>query len=106
MNALLVLLAAGVVSWLMRVMFITVVPADRLPARARHILTNATPAVLAALTVVLVIGGLRGAGEARLSHVVALVVAVVVARWKGNVTFVVFAAMAAAAVVQVATTHL
>lgn len=106
MSPLLLLLAAGVVSWIMRVMFITVVPADRLPARARDVLTNATPAVLAALTVVLVIGGLRGAGEARISHVVALVVAVVVARWKGNVTFVVFAAMAAAMVVQVTVPHL
>jgi hypothetical protein len=70
MSPVWLLLAAGVVSWAMRVLFIAVIPADRLPDRARRALTDATPAVLTALTVVLVIGGLRGAGEATIGGVV------------------------------------
>lgn len=101
MTALWLLLAAGLLSWVMRVLFIAVLPADRLPGRARQILTGATPAVLAALTVVLAMNGLRAAdGTARVSHIAAIAVAAVLAWWKGNVTLVVFGAMTAATVVQ------
>lgn len=49
MSTALILTAAGLVSWLLRVLFITLVPASRLPARVRETLRHGAPAALAAL---------------------------------------------------------
>lgn len=49
MSAALALAAAGLVSWVLRVLFITLVPARRLPERFRRALNHAAPAALAAL---------------------------------------------------------
>jgi branched-subunit amino acid transport protein len=49
MTVLLALVAAGVVSWLLRVLFIAVVPAARLPEGFRRAVAHAGPAALAAL---------------------------------------------------------
>jgi branched-subunit amino acid transport protein len=49
MTAFLVLFAAGAVSWLLRVLFITLVPASRLPAGLRSALEHGGAAVPAAL---------------------------------------------------------
>ncbi|MGD9525680.1 AzlD domain-containing protein [Pseudonocardia sp.] len=54
MSAAVGLAAAGVVSWVLRVLFIAVVPVRRLPDRLRATLNHAGTAVLAAL----VAGGL------------------------------------------------
>ncbi|MGZ4666321.1 MAG: AzlC family ABC transporter permease [Frankiaceae bacterium] len=48
---LLVLVAAGIVSWSLRIAFITLVPAARLPEQARVALRHVAPAALAALVV-------------------------------------------------------
>jgi branched-subunit amino acid transport protein len=49
MSTVLVLAAAALVSWTLRVLFITVVPATRLPDPVRRALDHAAPAVLAAV---------------------------------------------------------
>jgi len=49
MTALLVLGAGGVVSWLLRILFVTLIPARKLPARLRAALASAGPAAMAAL---------------------------------------------------------
>jgi branched-subunit amino acid transport protein len=49
LNALLVLAAAGAVSWLLRVAFITVFPARKLPKWLRDTLEAAAPAAIAGL---------------------------------------------------------
>jgi branched-subunit amino acid transport protein len=52
MSALEAVLALAAVCWAYRVMFIVIVPADRLPAQARRALGHLAPAVLAALIAV------------------------------------------------------
>jgi branched-subunit amino acid transport protein len=49
MTVFAVLVAAGLLSWALRVALITVVPASRLPTRVRAALDHVGPAVLAAL---------------------------------------------------------
>ena len=52
-----VLLAAGVVSWVLRVAAITLLPAARLPAAARRLLDHAAPAAIAAMVGAGIAGG-------------------------------------------------
>lgn len=52
-----VLLAAGLTSWALRVGAITLLPADRLPPRARRLLDHAAPAAIAAMVGAGVAGG-------------------------------------------------
>ncbi|MET9315864.1 AzlD domain-containing protein [Kribbella sp. NPDC003505] len=52
MTALLALLALGAISWVLRIIFITLVPADRLPARLRDGLEYLAPAVLSSIIAV------------------------------------------------------
>lgn len=49
MTALLVLASAGAVSWVLRVLFITLVPARSLPQKLRIALNSAGPAAMAAM---------------------------------------------------------
>jgi branched-subunit amino acid transport protein len=53
----LALVGAVVVSWFLRVLVITVVPASRLPERVRRSLPDLTPVVLAALVAATIVGG-------------------------------------------------
>jgi branched-subunit amino acid transport protein len=52
MTVLLAFLALGAVSWVLRITFVTLVPADRLPARLRTGLDYLPPAVLASIVAV------------------------------------------------------
>src|SRR3954447_22430975 len=61
MTALMSMLALGVVCWLFRIAFVTLLPAERLPARLQASLEHLAPAVLAALVAVEVVGLVRGA---------------------------------------------
>jgi branched-subunit amino acid transport protein len=49
MSALAVLAAGGLASWVLRILFVTLVPAQRLPARFRAAIASAGPAAMAAL---------------------------------------------------------
>jgi branched-subunit amino acid transport protein len=49
MTVLLLLLGAGVLSWMMRLAFITLLPASKLPPRARRFLDHGVVAIPAAL---------------------------------------------------------
>jgi branched-subunit amino acid transport protein len=60
MTSLLAMLVLAVASWLLRALFIVLVPAERLPARLRESLTHLAPAVLAALVTVEVAGAAHG----------------------------------------------
>jgi branched-subunit amino acid transport protein len=80
----LTLLACVVASWCLRVVLITVLPADRLPCRLREALPHVAPAVLAALIAgSLVHGdGLRGLVVPTPTHVALLVAGVVAWRFR------------------------
>lgn len=60
MTAVLMLTAAVVITWALRVAFITVVPAGRLPARVRHALDDVAPSVMAAIVALQLVGGDAG----------------------------------------------
>jgi branched-subunit amino acid transport protein len=51
MSATIVLVLAAVTTWLLRISFITLVPAARLPDRVQGALDDVAPAVMAALVV-------------------------------------------------------
>jgi branched-subunit amino acid transport protein len=51
MTALLIVLSASLATWLLRIVFITVLPAERLPARVQRAFDDVAPAVLAAIVV-------------------------------------------------------
>jgi branched-subunit amino acid transport protein len=80
MTVPIVLLLAAVSTWLLRVFFITLVPAGLLPARVRAALDDVAPAVMAALIVTHLAGG-KGVGGLVPSDLAAALVAAVVA-WR------------------------
>ncbi len=80
MTAAITLLLAAVATWLLRICFITLVPADRLPERVRLALDDVAPAVMAALLVTHLAHG-RGLGGFVLADVLAALVAAAVA-WR------------------------
>jgi branched-subunit amino acid transport protein len=80
MTAAIILLLASVATWLLRVGFITLVPAGRLPERVRSGLDDVGPAVVAALLVTYLAHG-RGVHGLVLADVLATFVAVGVA-WR------------------------
>jgi branched-subunit amino acid transport protein len=51
MTALLIVLTASLATWLLRIGFITMLPAERLPARVQRAFDDVAPAVLAAIVV-------------------------------------------------------
>lgn len=61
MIALLSMLVLGAISWVFRIAFITLLPADRLPARLHNHLEYLAPAVLAAIVAVELIALVRHA---------------------------------------------
>ena len=56
MSALLTLTGCAVATWLLRIAFITLLPADRLPGAVHRALRHAGPAVLGAMVVTILIG--------------------------------------------------
>ena len=85
MTALLALSLGALATWLLRVGFIALLPADRLPAALRRALPHVGPAVLAAL----VVSSLAGSGGpaalfAPSAQHVALLAAALVAVWIRN----------------------
>ncbi len=90
MTAMLTMLALGGVSWLMRMVFIVVIPADRLPARFNESLKFLAPAVLAATAAVELTGLMRdGSAGVCLSLAAGTVVVVLVAHWTRSLNTVV-----------------
>jgi branched-subunit amino acid transport protein len=56
MKTVLALGAGALVTWVLRTVFIALVPADRLPARVRRMLRHVGPAMLGAMIVTLLVG--------------------------------------------------
>jgi branched-subunit amino acid transport protein len=95
MTAVLVLGLAAVVTWGLRILFISLVPAARLPEHVQAALGDVAPAVMAAL----VVGSLtHGRGVAGLvpSDVAAAVLAAAVAWWTRNLGLTVAVGVVAA----------
>ena len=88
-TALLVLLVGSLGTYLARSSLILLLADRSLPVSVERALQNVGPAVLAALTVNLAVGG-EGLGSVEVAEVVALVVASAVALWRRNLiwTFV------------------
>ena len=61
MTALLSMVILGIVCWLFRITFITLIPAERLPVRVQAGLEHLAPAVLASIVAVELLGLTRGA---------------------------------------------
>jgi branched-subunit amino acid transport protein len=62
MTAVLMLTAGVMLTWTLRIVFITVVPAGGLPARVRRALDDVAPAVMAAIVAVHLAGSQPGIG--------------------------------------------
>jgi branched-subunit amino acid transport protein len=80
MSAFVIVLAAAVATWLLRIAFISLVSVDRLPPRVRRSLDDVGPAVLAAILATSVLGG-HGAAAVPLRPVLATLLAGVAA-WR------------------------
>ena len=89
------LLVAAAITWLTRIAFITLLPADRLPAALRVGLEAAAPAVLGALAMVTLLQ-MRVEVAAMPSRLVALIVAAFLAHRRVNLGVVVLVAVAVA----------
>jgi branched-subunit amino acid transport protein len=96
MTLFLGLLAAVLVTWLARVSFIALVPADRLPADLPRMLGATTPAVFGALTVVTVLRSDLAATAGVASMVLPLAVAALLAYRRANLAVIVLAAIVTA----------
>jgi branched-subunit amino acid transport protein len=82
MTALVVVLTAAVATWLLRIGFITVLPAERLPARVHRAFDEVAPAVLAAIVVTHVV---RAAGPGDIPwETLAAVLAAAVVAWRSR----------------------
>lgn len=94
MTAVLMLTAAVLITWAMRVVFITVVPAGRMPTRIQRALDDVAPSVMAAIVALELAGGHAGSGLPPVEAGGALVGAVVAWRTR-NVGLTVIAGVAA-----------
>jgi branched-subunit amino acid transport protein len=82
MTALAALIGAAVVTWVLRVLLITLVPATRLPGVARRALPHVGPAVLMALVAAALFGS---PGGVRPAFLLGAALTGAVAWWRGNV---------------------
>jgi branched-subunit amino acid transport protein len=96
MTAMFACAAAAAVTWLLRILPITVVPAGKLPSAVQRSLPHVAPAVLAALVAAAVLSAPAGATPAFLTG--ALVTALVAWRTHGVVLPMVAGLIAVAAV--------
>jgi branched-subunit amino acid transport protein len=90
---LLIVLSAALATWLLRIVFITVLPADRLPARVRRAFDDVAPSVLAAIVVSHVVRGF-GPGDIPWPTLAAVVAAAAAAWWSKNLVLPVVAGVA------------
>jgi len=98
--AVLAVVGLGLGSWLLRALFIVMVPADLLPRALRDGLTHLAPAALAALVAVEVAGASRGLDLARtLVLLVSVAVAGLAVRLTGSVGLAVTIGLGAALVI-------
>jgi branched-subunit amino acid transport protein len=67
----------GVVCWCLRILFILVVPADRLPARVQSSLTRLAPATLAAVVAIETDAAVRGANTTTTVYVLATIAVII-----------------------------
>ena len=97
MTAPLALLAGAVATYLLRITFISLVPADRLPIRIQGALRDVGPAAMAAIVATHLA---HGSGPAGLwsPSLGAAVAAALVAWWTGNLAATVLVGIGAAAV--------
>jgi branched-subunit amino acid transport protein len=87
MTALLSMLVLGAVSWLFRIAFITLLPADRLPPRLHNGLDYLAPAVLASIVAVELVDLIHDAPPAdALALLAAAAVIAVIAHRTHNLT--------------------
>lgn len=85
MTALLALAGLAAASWVLRAMFVVMVPAERLPRSLRDSLSHLAPAVLAALVTVEVAAAARGLDAFRAAVLLgSIVLAGVVVRVTGK----------------------
>ena len=85
MTTILAMLLLAAVCWILRILFIVLVPADRLPTGARAALGHLAPAVLAALVAVEADAAARGADPATAALVVgSVLLAGLAVRLTGN----------------------
>lgn len=94
MTAVLMLTTAVLVTWALRVVFITVVPAGRMPTRIQRALDDVAPSVMAAIVALQLVGGHGGIGIPPVEAGAALVGAVVAWRTR-NVGLTVIAGVVA-----------
>jgi branched-subunit amino acid transport protein len=94
MSALLTLSMCAVATWLLRVAFIALLPADRLPGAAHRALRYAGPAVLGAMVVTSLIGSDDMAALAPSARHLALLAAALVAWRVRNLAAPIIAALA------------
>jgi branched-subunit amino acid transport protein len=100
MTGITAMLALAGICWLLRILCIVVVPAERLPDVVRHGLAHLAPAALAALVAVDLVG--TASGSSRLGTVLVLAAALIVAavvRCSRSVTAAVAIALAATLVI-------
>jgi branched-subunit amino acid transport protein len=83
MNAFALLVLCGLLSWLLRVMLITIVPARRLPANLTASLDYVAPAVLAAVVTAELTGGVRG-NPADAARVLLAVAVIALVAWRSH----------------------
>ena len=102
MIPLLAMVALALASWLMRALFIVLVPAQRLPQRLRDALTYLAPAVLAALVAVEVVGAARGLDGVQLALLLgSVVLAATAVRVTGSLALAVGIGLGAAVLLDV-----
>ena len=97
MTVLVALLGSVVVTWVLRVLPITLVPATRLPGVVQRALPHVGPATLMALVAAALFGSPRGVQPAFL---VAAALTGAVAWWRGNIVLATGVGLGAVAVFQ------
>jgi branched-subunit amino acid transport protein len=102
MPALLAMVGLALASWVMRALFIVMVPAERLPESLREALKHLAPAVLAALVAVEVAGGAQGLDVARTALLLgSVLLAGIAAKVTGSLGLAVSIGLAAALLLDV-----
>jgi branched-subunit amino acid transport protein len=97
MTALLASAGAVVVTWVLRILLITLVPAARLPAVVQRALPHVGPATLMALVAAALFGSPEGV---RPAFLVGALLTGAVAWWRGNIVLATGVGLGAVAVVQ------
>ena len=106
MTALATLLLLGLACWALKVLFVAVVPGDRLPRGIRNALEHLPPAVLAAIVASTATATLRGdAAPQAVVAVLALLVVGIVHRGTGRLVLAIGIACATVAFLDLVLVH-